>query len=441
MYLRMLFPSQIAAVLFDMDGTLVDSDAAVRRGWHAWAREYGVDPEIAAATAHGVPSVDAVQRLRPDLSPAEAKAAGARQMALQVADLSDLRPIRGAHRLIALLEARGIPWAVVTSADRALAQARLDAVGIEPAVLVTIDDVERGKPAPESYVRAAEQLDVAPSRCLVVEDSEVGLAAGREAGATLAALRGQRGDLCIRDLEQLADVWEPPAGPPRQRPRALLLDVGDTLTFFDGAAVAALLDDATTSALQLEQGALAAKRHYEARMAQGASHDWNSHMRLVLEHAGVASAVREALLPRLRAVHDRENLWRKVPEGLVAALRDLSRLGMKLGVVSNSEGRLPQLFAQVGLDGLFDVVADSAVVGASKPDPAIFLHALRALGVTPTEALYAGDLPGVDVDGARAVGMHAALVDGYGLHEGRSDTYRVASVMELATDLARLPAW
>jgi sugar-phosphatase len=194
------------AVLFDMDGTLVDSDGAVERAWASWAVEYGVDPELALANPHGSPATITAARLRPDLDEAQVGAASARQLALQYEDLSDVVPTEGAARLLATLARIGMPWAVVTSADDRLAKARLTAAGIAPPLLFTIEDVERGKPDPEGYLLAAKALGVDPGGCLVVEDSEPGLEAGRAAGARTASLRGLDADVRLTDLGQLADL-------------------------------------------------------------------------------------------------------------------------------------------------------------------------------------------------------------------------------------------
>ena len=199
----------IEAVLFDMDGTLVDSDAAVERAWRTWAAEYGVDPAAVLAVAHGAPAERTVGLARPDLTGPAAAEAAARQLELQYDDLSDVVPTPGAHELLAALR---LPWAVVTSADARLAKARLGAAGITAPLLVTVEDVRAGKPDPEGYLRAAELLGVAPERCLVVEDAEVGVAAGRAAGAQVAALKGVDGDLAIPDLGTLARLL---ATPPR----------------------------------------------------------------------------------------------------------------------------------------------------------------------------------------------------------------------------------
>jgi len=193
----------IEAVLFDMDGTLVDSDAAVERAWRTWATEYGVEPAAVLAVAHGAPAERTVGLVRPDLTVADAAEAAARQLELQYDDLSDVVPTPGALGLLAALR---LPWAVVTSADVRLAKARLGAACIVAPLLVTVEDVRVGKPDPEGYRRAAELLGVAPEKCLVVEDAAVGVAAGRAAGAQVAALKGVEGDLALADLGALAGL-------------------------------------------------------------------------------------------------------------------------------------------------------------------------------------------------------------------------------------------
>jgi len=193
--------SLIGAVLFDMDGTLVDSDAAVERAWRTWSAEYGTDTAAVLAVAHGAPAERTVRIVRPDLDEAGVTRAADRQLELQYDDLSDVVPTPGALELLAGLT---LPWAVVTSADVRLAKARLGAAGIEAPVLVTTDDIRVGKPDPEGYRRGAELLGVPPERCLVVEDAEVGVIAGRAAGAVVAALKGLDADLRIANLGELA---------------------------------------------------------------------------------------------------------------------------------------------------------------------------------------------------------------------------------------------
>lgn len=198
---RLELPGGIEAVLFDMDGTLVDSDAAVERAWRTWAGEHGVDPPAALAIAHGRPADQTVRALLPDAGDETVAAAAARQLALQYQDLADVVAATGATELLARI---ALPWAVVTSADRRLANARLLAAGFCPPLLITAEDVRAGKPDPEGYLLAAARLGADPRRCLVVEDSEAGIQAGRAAGALVAALKGLPGDAGITDLGELA---------------------------------------------------------------------------------------------------------------------------------------------------------------------------------------------------------------------------------------------
>jgi HAD superfamily hydrolase (TIGR01509 family) len=195
------------AVLLDMDGTLVDSDAAVERAWTGWAAEHGVDPDAVLAIAHGSPPDPTVRRMLPGLDDRAVARAAARQMDLQYDDLSDVVAAPGADDLLAAVQRLGLPWAVVTSADVRIARARLGAAGIpEPPLLVTVEDVRAGKPDPECYRVAAARLGVDPGRCLVVEDAAPGVAAGRAAGMTVAGLRGIDADVAVADLGELADL-------------------------------------------------------------------------------------------------------------------------------------------------------------------------------------------------------------------------------------------
>lgn len=172
------------AVLFDMDGTLLDSSATVVRSWTRWAVEYGVTSDaLAGGSFHGVPARDIVATLLPD---GDVDAAYARIVELEVVDTDGVVPLPGA---VAALQAAGPRGAIVTSCSRDLADARIAAAGLPaPAVVVTADDVHHGKPDPEPFVLAATHLGVDPSRCLVVEDAPAGLAAAAAAGCARLAV-------------------------------------------------------------------------------------------------------------------------------------------------------------------------------------------------------------------------------------------------------------
>ena len=172
-----------AAVLFDLDGTLVDSTPAVVRAWTSWAADRGLPlPDLAAN--HGRPAVDLIARMVPA---ADIPLALVDFQARELADVADVVALPGAADLLAAVGDRG---AVVTSGTRPLALARLAAAGlVPPAVTITFDDVRRGKPDPEPFLLAARRLGVDPADCLVVEDAPAGLTGAGEAGcATLAVL-------------------------------------------------------------------------------------------------------------------------------------------------------------------------------------------------------------------------------------------------------------
>jgi len=197
-------PGRIGAVLLDMDGTLVDSDAAVERAWREWAREFDVDHATIEPVMHGSPSDTTIRLVAPAMTTTEVEVAARRQLELQYDDVGDIVLARGGRQLLQRLAATGLPWAVVTSADCRLARARLDAAGVRPPVLVTVDDVSAGKPDPEGFLLAARRLGVPIERCLVVEDSAPGAEAGRRAGAVVAGLRGLPADVPVDDLAEVA---------------------------------------------------------------------------------------------------------------------------------------------------------------------------------------------------------------------------------------------
>lgn len=195
-----------AAVLFDMDGTLLESHDNVDRAWTAWARARGLDPTEVLAHAHGLPAEATVERWLPDADAEEIATAAAEQLALQYDDVTGITAIEGVHDLLSFLTSARIPWAVHTSADDRLARIRLHAAGISPPVLVTRDQLQCGKPAPDGYLRAAELVNTAPSECIVVEDTIVGIESGRAAGMQTVGVRGAIGDLPIRTISDL-HLW------------------------------------------------------------------------------------------------------------------------------------------------------------------------------------------------------------------------------------------
>ncbi|MBB5639973.1 HAD-IA family hydrolase [Cryobacterium roopkundense] len=192
------------AVLFDMDGTLIDSTPAVNRSWLRWAAERGLDEAFRSGN-HGMPARQIVE----SLVPADAvEQALARVLALETADTHDITVLPGAAEL--LLSIPEQHRAIVTSCGRTLAAARISASGLAAAsVVVTIDDTSRGKPNPEPFLEGAARLGVDPRECLVIEDAPAGLAAARAAGCATIGVVGTHqadeleADLVVPSLERL----------------------------------------------------------------------------------------------------------------------------------------------------------------------------------------------------------------------------------------------
>jgi HAD superfamily hydrolase (TIGR01509 family) len=150
--------------------------------------------------------------------------------------------------------------------------------------------------------------------------------------------------------------------------------------------------------------------------------------------AGVPAARMDEVARTLQRLHQEWHLWCRTMPGTRAALDRLRAAGLRLGVVSNSDGRVEEALTAAGIRDRFDVILDSALVGVEKPDPAIFRAALTALGVAPEEALHVGDLYDVDVVGARAAGIEAILLVPAAAAPG-PECRRVESLVALADDL------
>lgn len=176
--------ARVSAVLFDLDGVLVDSTLVVERTWRHWAREQHVRADDVLAVAHGRPARDVVRMFAPHLDVEQQVQRLARD---EVRDSAGLAAIPGASECVRT--ARLGPWAVVTSGGRTLAIARLAAARLPvPEVLVTADDVTAGKPDPEPYQHACRELAVPAAECVVVEDSPAGVLAAKRAGMTVFAV-------------------------------------------------------------------------------------------------------------------------------------------------------------------------------------------------------------------------------------------------------------
>ena len=173
------------AILFDMDGVLMDSTPSVERVWRSWAAKHELDPERVASLAHGRRSIETIRALAPELD-AEKENVVVEQM--EIDDKEGVTALPGAAELLAQLPPDRL--AIVTSATRPLAVARLGYAGIPvPHHMITANDVIQGKPSPEPFLKGAALLGFAPEDCLVFEDSPAGIASARSAGMKAIALQ------------------------------------------------------------------------------------------------------------------------------------------------------------------------------------------------------------------------------------------------------------
>lgn len=190
-------------VLFDMDGTLIDSTGAVMRSWLRWCEEFDVAPADLAGS-HGRTSINTIRAIMADRPESEQLAAHARIRDIELADTEGVVALEGVREVFELLGGLGVPHAIVTSCERELAGVRIEAAGLpRPTVVVTASDVLHGKPGPEPYVLGASLVGVAPADCVVVEDATAGLVSGRAAGAgaLLAVLGTTPADVLARDAD------------------------------------------------------------------------------------------------------------------------------------------------------------------------------------------------------------------------------------------------
>jgi sugar-phosphatase len=194
------------AVLFDLDGVLVDSAACVERHWRRWAAEKHLELEEIMRVAHGRPTVETIRLVAPHL-PAEEE--GARLDAGEAFDTDGVTAVEGAAPLVHSLPPDA--WAIATSGTRDTAMTRLRHTGLPvPLVLITADDVKRGKPNPEAYLLAAAKLGVRPEQCVVVEDAPAGIRAAHAAGMRVIAVatthaQAELGEADVR-TGRLADI-------------------------------------------------------------------------------------------------------------------------------------------------------------------------------------------------------------------------------------------
>jgi mannitol-1-/sugar-/sorbitol-6-phosphatase len=196
-----------SAILFDLDGVLVDSTGSVDQHWRIWARERGINEEKIIAIAHGVRAIEVIRTVAPHLN-AEVELRKLEQE--ESDDHHNLKAMPGAIDLVSSLPQNR--WGVVTSGSLSIAPDRLRTVGVPvPKVLITADDVLNGKPHPEPYLKGAEGLKVKPEDCLVIEDAPAGIRSAHAGGMKVIGFAStyqpeqlHEADAVIRGFEQLS---------------------------------------------------------------------------------------------------------------------------------------------------------------------------------------------------------------------------------------------
>ena len=203
----------------------------------------------------------------------------------------------------------------------------------------------------------------------------------------------------------------------------ILFDAGGTLVFLDYLFLARELrrNGITVSSREVRKAEYAAKAEIDRRLL-GAVADTDETRRrpyftALLDHLGVESQHAQRLISYFDAIHKQNNLWRRMLLSTPAVLYELRTRSLSLGVISNSDGRITTILQQCGIAHLFDIVIDSHDVGVEKPDPQIFSLALQQLHIQPRQALYVGDIYGIDVVGAERAGLQAVLLDTLGCYE------------------------
>jgi len=233
----------------------------------------------------------------------------------------------------------------------------------------------------------------------------------------------------------------PPAGATGSgRPEVVetvLLDAGGVLLDLDYSYVRRLIEarrlEVTIDALSRAE--VEARARINRHVAEGGrvSDVWRDYFHMILGQVGVPAELREPMIDSLWAAHQRFGLWTVAIPGGPEAVRSLKEAGYRVGVVSNAEGRVEEDLAGAGYEGLFETVIDSHVVGVEKPDPAIFRLALERMNGDAATAVFVGDVPTVDVVGARNAGLTPVLID-------RHQSYPDWDVPRLSS-ISEVPGW
>jgi putative hydrolase of the HAD superfamily len=202
----------------------------------------------------------------------------------------------------------------------------------------------------------------------------------------------------------------------QKKPKALLFDFGGTLAFLDYDLLAREFsrDGRPIDALKLEHAEYEGRAAIDRLLMSGGDDvitAYTQYFGTWMAAAGIPEEELPTYGEHFRRLHGEASLWRIVRPGTMEALERLKSAGFRLAIVSNAEGQIDSDARRYGLHPFFDVIIDSHVVGVAKPDPRIFHIALERLGVAPDEARFAGDIYSIDILGARAAGIEAALID------------------------------
>ena len=201
--MKELLSLRCKAVLFDMDGTLVDSTRIVELAWGSWAARHSIPLKDVLDFSHGRPTIATLECFLPGRDHSEDLEELAQ---FEETETAGILAVPGAAEVLRALQTRKHPWAVVTSAWRKLAETRLGAAGLPlPKVIVPIDEIRNGKPDPEGFLRAAALLGMAPADCIVFEDTRPGIDAGMSAGMQVVGLRTTHSSEQLRHQPVIGD--------------------------------------------------------------------------------------------------------------------------------------------------------------------------------------------------------------------------------------------
>jgi putative hydrolase of the HAD superfamily len=227
----------------------------------------------------------------------------------------------------------------------------------------------------------------------------------------------------------------PPSPPSRpSRVETVLLDAGGVLLDLDYRFLARLLasHDCKTTVESLSHAESIARTEVQHRIRAGERPGelWEDYFHFILAHVRAPVDAHEPIIGTLWEAHHKHGLWTAAIPGAVDTVRALRARGLKVGVVSNAEGQVERDLNMAGFGGLLDTIVDSFRVGVEKPNPEIFRIALARLDAQAETCIYLGDVPAVDVDGARAAGIAAVLLDRHDLYTD-SDAPRLRAIAEL----------